>query len=119
VLAKRYAQFANMTLFSKLPKINSKTQFLKTIKGGYLRLTNGCVPEYLLNAVSKAITDYYYDQYRRFRKQYPKSVKRYSTFSNQGFEPSNHLRDHHQSVEGKGGEGLRQICTPILEYDIG
>jgi hypothetical protein len=80
VLAKRYAQFANMTLFSKLPKINSKTQFLKTIKGGYLRLTNGCVPEYLLNAVSKAITDYYYDQYRRFRKQYPKSVKRYSTF---------------------------------------
>jgi hypothetical protein len=60
--------------------VESKTQFLNTIRDEYLRSTKGAVPEHLLDAVSEAVTEYYYDQYQRFTNQYPKSTKRYSTF---------------------------------------
>ncbi|NAS29736.1 hypothetical protein GTQ40_02020 [Flavobacteriaceae bacterium R38] len=60
--------------------MDSKEQFLEIIRKKYLDLTQEQVPFDLVDEVSNNITDYYYDQYQRFIKQYPKSVKRYSSF---------------------------------------
>ena len=40
----------------------------------------GKIPVELLKEVCNSIADYYYAQYERFTIQYPKSIKRYSTF---------------------------------------
>lgn len=60
--------------------MDSRDKFLTTIKHEYLRVTKGEVTEDKVDLVSNAVTDYYYDQYQRFEQQYPKSIKRYSTF---------------------------------------
>ena len=57
-----------------------RDDFLNAIENEYLRLTKGKVPDEFVTAVSKNVMEYYYDQYQRFRKQYPKSIKRYSSF---------------------------------------
>lgn len=54
--------------------------FKQVIIGYYKNLSEDKVPSNLLDSLCDKITDYYYDQYARFRKQYPKSIKRYSTF---------------------------------------
>ena len=78
-------------MFSKLTKffselltppvpMDSKQQFYDVIYNYYIgNAGERLVPE-LLQTISKAVTEYYYDEYRRFRNQYPKSVKRYSSF---------------------------------------
>jgi len=71
--------------------MDSKQQFLDTIKKEYLDLTQDQVPLELVNTVSEGITEYYYDQYQRFRKQYPKSIKRYSSFQTKDLDhPTTH-----------------------------
>jgi hypothetical protein len=60
--------------------MDSRDKFLTTIRDEYLRVTRGKVTEDKVDLVSNVVTDYYYDQYQRFRQQYPKSIKRYSTF---------------------------------------
>jgi hypothetical protein len=61
-------------------KMDSRDKFLMTIRDEYFRVTKGEVAGDKLDLVSGAVTDYYYDQYQRFGQQYPKSIKRYSTF---------------------------------------
>ena len=60
--------------------MDSRDKFLKAIRDEYFRVTKGEVTEYMVDLISNAVTDYYYDQYQRFGQQYPKSIKRYSTF---------------------------------------
>lgn len=80
-----------MGIFSKKPKMDSKHQFLEIIKKKYSDLTVGKVDEELLNAVSDGVTNYYYEQYQRFHKQYPKSIRRYSSFHLKDLDhPSTH-----------------------------
>ncbi|PQB04341.1 hypothetical protein [Aureitalea marina] len=69
-----------MGIFSKKPKMDSRQKFLEIIRKEYSNLTLDQIKEELLDAVSIGVTDYYYKQYQRFRKQYPKSIKRYSSF---------------------------------------
>ena len=71
--------------------MDSKQKFLDTIRTEYLDLTQGQVSVDLIDFVSERITDYYYDQYKRFRKQYPKSIKRYSAFQTKDLDhPTTH-----------------------------
>jgi len=60
--------------------MDSKDKFLTTIRDEYFRVTKGEVANDKVDLVSNVVTDYYYDQYQRFGQQYPKSIKRYSTF---------------------------------------
>ena len=61
-------------------KMDSLDNFKQAIFSHYKNISPGEIPLTFLDSVCDKITDYYYDQYTRFRKQYPKSIKRYSTF---------------------------------------
>jgi hypothetical protein len=61
-------------------KIDSRDNFKQIIFSHYKNISTDQIPLTLLNSLCDKITDYYYDQYTRFREQYPKSIKRYSTF---------------------------------------
>ena len=60
--------------------MDSRDSFKQAITGHYKNIFADKVPSNLLDSLCDKITDYYYDQYSRFRKHYPKSIKRYSTF---------------------------------------
>ena len=80
-----------MGIFSTKPKMDSRQKFLEIIRKEYSGLTLGKVNKELINTVSEGVTDYYYEQYQRFRKNYPKSIKRYSTFHLKDLDhPSTH-----------------------------
>src|SRR5688500_150116 len=61
-------------------EMDSRDNFKQTIFSHYKTISADQIPFRLLNNLCDIITDYYYDQYTRFREQYPKSIKRYSTF---------------------------------------
>jgi hypothetical protein len=60
--------------------MDSYDSFQHAILGHYKNMSEDRVPSKLIDSLCDKITDYYYEQYSRFRKQYPKSIKRYSTF---------------------------------------
>lgn len=61
-------------------KMDSRDSFKEAILSYYKNISVDTVPLTLLDSLCDKIADYYYDQYSLFRKQYPKSIKRYSTF---------------------------------------
>ena len=60
--------------------MDTRKEFFNTICKYYKEISKNKIPEELLDGVCNCIADYYYDQYDRFTRQYPKSIKRYSTF---------------------------------------
>ncbi|MBP6430369.1 MAG: hypothetical protein KA319_01205 [Ferruginibacter sp.] len=60
--------------------MDSKEKFKQIIFDYYRNLVVDKIPFLLLDKLCNIITEYYYEQYFRFHKQYPKSFKRYSTF---------------------------------------
>jgi hypothetical protein len=60
--------------------MESRQTFLDSIQNYYIKMSDGKVPFEFINELSEVVTDYYYEQYSRFGKQYPKSAKRYSSF---------------------------------------
>jgi hypothetical protein len=60
--------------------MDSRDKFKQAILGHYKSISVDKLPLTLLDDLCDKITDFYYDQYTRFREQYPKSIKRYSTF---------------------------------------
>jgi len=60
--------------------MDTKEEFYKVIYGYYEAIAFGKIDTEYLTELSNRITDYYYEQYQRFGSQYPKSIKRYSTF---------------------------------------
>ena len=60
-------------------KIDAKKGFYSKIKEYYVRLSDNHIPTELLSEIISKVTDQIYSDYKRFRKQYPKSKKRYST----------------------------------------
>ncbi|ADR21942.1 hypothetical protein MATR_04240 [Marivirga tractuosa] len=67
-----------MNLFSSEHQLESKEKFSEKIREHFLELTDGKLPNLLFNDLCELITNYQYDQNKRFWKQYPKSRKRYS-----------------------------------------
>jgi hypothetical protein len=60
--------------------MDSREKFKQVILDYYKNIAETQVPFALIDSLSDKVTEYYYEQYSRFRKQYPKSIKRYSTF---------------------------------------
>ena len=60
--------------------MDSRDSFKYAIFNHYKNIAKEQIPITLLDSLCDKITEYYYDQYTRFRNQYPKSIKRYSTF---------------------------------------
>jgi len=67
--------------------MDSRKIFFEKIYKYYQDASMDKIDANYLIELSKRISDYYYEQYSRFRKQYPKSSKRYSEFK---FEDLNH-----------------------------
>ena len=61
-------------------KMDSQEKFKAVILDHYKNIAGDQIPLTLLDKLCDNITEYYYEQYSRFRRQYPKSIKRYSTF---------------------------------------
>lgn len=98
--------------------MDSKDQFLITIKDEYLRLTKGQVSEDQVDRVSNAITDYYYEQYQRFRLQYPKSVKRYSTFQLKDLDHPTTFEIIIKTLKENIGVGYEEFTLPFLKMTL-
>lgn len=60
--------------------MQTKQEFYDIIYRYYADRVGDNISSTLLHGLTERITDHYYEQYSRFRIQYPKSVKRYSTF---------------------------------------
>jgi len=61
-------------------KMDSQEKFKAVILDHYKNIAGDQIPMTLLDKLCDNVTEYYYEQYSRFRRQYPKSIKRYSTF---------------------------------------
>lgn len=60
--------------------MDTRRNFFNKIYSYYHETIGKQIPHEYLNELSEEITDHYFNQYSRFRFQYPKSIKRYSTF---------------------------------------
>src|SRR5687768_13248357 len=60
--------------------MQTKKEFYDTIYRYYADRVGEKISSTFLSGLTERITEHYYEQYSRFRIQYPKSVKRYSTF---------------------------------------
>ncbi|NEU06838.1 hypothetical protein GZH53_00800 [Flavihumibacter sp. R14] len=69
-----------MDFLSEETPMDSKDQFHLVIRDYYKDITGDNIPHTLLDQLCQQLSEHFYDQYSRFRDQYPKSVKRYSGF---------------------------------------
>ena len=60
--------------------MDDRSQFFTTIFQYYTNIGKDTVSQELLIGLSNKVADYYFEQYNRFTKQYPKSAKRYASF---------------------------------------
>ena len=60
--------------------MDTKEIFSTTIFEYYQEILINEIPKEYLKEMSNEISGYYYEQYYRFKNQYPKSNKRYSSF---------------------------------------
>jgi hypothetical protein len=60
--------------------MDSPEQFKKTIYNYYKNVVTDEFPEQIIKGVVTKLTEDFYEQYSRFKREYPKSAKRYSTF---------------------------------------
>lgn len=74
------ADINNFILRFLNPAFKSKEDFYAIILNYYTDKSQNLVPMELLKSLSVEITNYYFEQYSCFRRQYPKSIKRYSSF---------------------------------------
>lgn len=81
-------------------------------------MTKGQVSELQLDLVSKAIVDYYYEQYQRFGRQYPKSIKRYSTFQLTDLDHPTTFEIIIKTLKEKIGTGYGELTLPFLKMTL-
>lgn len=98
--------------------MDSKQDFLNTIKKEYFELTKGQVADELLNIVAEKVADYYYEQYLRFRKQYPKSIKRYSTFQINDLDHPDTFENVINTLKEKAGVDYEKYAILILNMTL-
>jgi hypothetical protein len=67
-----------MSLLKPEYDLETKDSFRQKIGEHFSKIADNQVPEIVLNAICDRVTNFQYDQNKRFWKQYPKSRKRYS-----------------------------------------
>ena len=98
--------------------MDSKLSFFDTINRYYTALSFEKIPPNLLTELSNIITDYYYEQYLRFGKQYPKSIKRYSTFQLKDLEHPETFELIINFFKAKVGVKYPEYATILLQMDL-
>lgn len=66
--------------------MQTKQEFYNIIYQYYADRVGDKISTIFLNGLTRRIADHYFEQYSRFRIQYPISVKRYSTFKIEDLE---------------------------------
>ena len=61
-------------------EMDSQEKFAKVISDHYRNIAEDNISLPLLDKLCNSLAEYYHEQYSRFRRQYPKSIGRYSTF---------------------------------------
>lgn len=96
--------------------MDSRDTFLQIIFKHYKNVADGKIPDELLNDLSEKLTDYYYGQYSRFNKQYPKSQKRYSSFQTKDLDHPTTFEIVIKFLKDKVGENY--VPSAILLLNI-
>ena len=60
--------------------MDSKQDFFEIIYNHYAKIVGDKISAQILHDLSECVAEYYYKQYGKFKNQYPKSAKRYSSF---------------------------------------
>lgn len=107
-----------MGIFSKKPKIDSRQQFYDIIRKKYSDVIQGEISVELLDSISDGVTKYYHNQYQIFRKQHPKSIKRYSTFHLKDLDHPNTHELVIKIIKDKVGEGYESPATKFLCMEL-
>jgi hypothetical protein len=71
-----------------------------------------------LKEVSEKITDFYYEQYSKFRLQKPKSVKRYSSFKIDDLEHPQVFEIVIKHFKQKLGNGYSDYSSAVLGLSL-
>jgi len=98
--------------------MDSKKDFFEVIHDYYSKIVDSKFPHKLLEEMCDKITNYYYEQYTRFRAQYPKSVKRYSTFQIKDLDHPHTFEKVINYFKEKTGKNYPDYATKVLEMTI-
>jgi hypothetical protein len=98
--------------------MDSKQEFFRVIYNHYSEITKDKVPDEILHELSETISDYYYEQYIRFGKQYPKSIKRYSTFQIKDLDHSTTFEIIIKFLKNKAGSKYSELALSILPMTL-
>lgn len=61
--------------------MDSKQKFYDKVLAYYQLIASDKIPSKHISQLSRRVSDYYFQQYKTFGRQYPESEKRYSSFS--------------------------------------
>lgn len=95
--------------------MESRQDFFNSIQNYYLNLSDGKVPIEFVNELSNVVTDFYYEQYGRFGKQYPKSTKRYSCFQLKDLDHPTTFGIVIRYFKNKIGDNYRDFSRQLLK----
>lgn len=95
--------------------MDSKQEFFEVIHSYYFNVAEGKIPAELLKDLCDRITEYYYEQYTRFRKQHPKSVKRYSSFQAKDLNHPYTFEIVIQYLKEKTGANYKEYAGVLLK----
>lgn len=109
--------FGNKDKVGKLNEMDSRQDFFNSIHNYYSNCSEGKVPLELVKELSEEVADYYYNQYCRFRKQYPKSVKRYSKFMLKDLDHPTTLEMIIKYFKRTEGDNYRNYCMILLKMN--
>lgn len=97
--------------------LDSKEAYFENIKTYYYNRNNGFYNEERINEISMVLTEYFFRQYKDFRKEYPKSRKRYSSLKIDDLEnPITHDKIIFY-VKDKYRNDYIKFCSRMLNMD--
>ncbi len=98
--------------------MDPREAFFKIIHSYYLNLAADEIPIELINEVSDIVTDFYYEQYNRFNRQYPKSAKRYSVFQLKDLEHPTAFEMIIKYFKKKDSDRYKDYSTILLRMTL-
>ena len=98
--------------------MDTQQHFFELIRSEYASLGQGKLPQELLDAVSGKVSAYYFEQYRRFFKQYPKAKKRYSSFQLRDLDHPKTYEIVIKTLKEKMGTAYEKYAIALLKMDL-
>ena len=103
------------TYFGLYP--TSRNHFHLKIRDYYNTISNGRIPEDLINSLICEITEFEYDSYRRLWAISPKSKKRYSKYKIEGIEHPNIHYEVFYFFKERASSLYKSYCQIIFQMD--